>query len=118
MIHVSHTFYLKLFLDKGINVFTWNYRSYGLSSGSPTPENLKRDILTIYKFLRQTLKLKGKIGIYGRSLGGIPASFLTSHADMAIIDRSFSNLADMARWKYRGRFADWLFKIGSGGWQA
>ena len=37
---------------------------------------------------------------------------------MAIVDRSFCNLAAMARWKYQSRFADYLFKIGSCGWQA
>ena len=29
-----------MFLEKGINVFTWNYRAYGRSKGKPTPENL------------------------------------------------------------------------------
>ena len=118
MVHLSHTFYLKMFLDKGINVFTWNYRAYGRSQGKPTPENLKKDIMTVYKFIRSKLGLKGKIGIYGRSLGGIPSSFLANHVDMAIIDRSFCNLAAMAKWKYHGSFADYLFKIGSCGWQA
>ena len=64
------------------------------------------------------MKLRGKIGIYGRSLGGIPSSFLSDRVDMAIIDRSFCNLSAMARWKYYGTFADMLFKLGSCGWQA
>lgn len=118
MVHLSHTYYLKMFLDKGINVFTWNYRAYGRSKGKPTPDNLKRDIEEVYKFIRTKLKLQGKIGIYGRSLGGIPSSFLSNKVDMAIIDRSFCNLAAMAKWKYHGKFADYLFKIGSCGWQA
>ena len=118
MVHLSHTYYIKMFLDKNINVFTWNYRAYGRSHGKPTPENLKRDILEIYKYLRERLGMKGKIGIYGRSLGGIPSSFLSNKVDMAIIDRSFCNLSAMARWKYHGTFADYLFKIGSCGWQA
>ena len=37
---------------------------------------------------------------------------------MAIVDRSFCNLAAMARWKYHSAFADYLFKIGSCGWEA
>ena len=67
-----------MFLDKGINVFTWNYRAYGRSQGKPSPDNLKKDIEEVYKFLREKLKLRGKIGIYGRSLGGIPSSFLSN----------------------------------------
>lgn len=39
--------------------------------------NLKSDVDTIYKYMRETLKLRGKIGIFGRSLGGIPASFMS-----------------------------------------
>ncbi len=116
MVHVSHTYYIKMFLEKDINVFTWNYRAYGRSKGKPSPENLKKDVLEVYRYMREHLKLKGKIGIYGRSLGGIPSSFLSNKVDMAIIDRSFCNLAAMAKWKYRGKFADYLFKIGSCGW--
>ena len=118
MVHLSHTFYIKMFLEKGINVFTWNYRAYGRSKGKPSPENLKKDVQEVLKYLREHLKLRGKIGIYGRSLGGIPSSFLSSQVQMAIIDRSFCNLSAMATWKYRGAFADYLFKIGSCGWQA
>ena len=44
MVHLSHTFYIKMFLEKGINVFTWNYRAYGRSKGKPAPENLKKDV--------------------------------------------------------------------------
>jgi fermentation-respiration switch protein FrsA (DUF1100 family) len=116
MVHVSHTYYIKMFLEKDINVFTWNYRAYGRSKGKPTPENLKKDVLEVYRYMRDRLKITGKIGIYGRSLGGIPSSFLSNKVDMAIIDRSFCNLAAMATWKYRGKFADYLFKIGSCGW--
>ena len=78
MVHLSHTYYIKMFLDKGINVFTWNYRAYGRSKGKPTPDNLKRDVVAVYKYLRNELGLKGKIGIYGRSLGGIPSTFLSN----------------------------------------
>ena len=116
MVHVSHTYYIKVFLEKGINVFTWNYRAYGRSSGTTSPDNLTKDVQEVYNYLRNVIKLRGKIGIYGRSLGGVPSSFLSSQVDMAIVDRSFGNLADMARWKYRSRFADYLFKIGSCGW--
>ena len=67
--------------------------------------------------MRNDLGLKGKIGVYGRSLGGIPATYISPKVDMAIIDRSFCNIGAMAYWKYRGSFADWLFKVFSCGWQ-
>ena len=96
---------------------TWNYRSYGRSKGAPSPETLKEDIEAIYKFMRKEMGMKGKIGVYGRSLGGIPSSHISTKVDMAIIDRSFCNLSAMAYWKYRGHFADLLFKFGTCGWQ-
>ena len=117
MVHLSHTFYLKFFLDKGINVMTWNYRSYGRSKGTPSPDNLKEDIEAIYNYMRKEMGIQGKIGVYGRSLGGIPSSYISTKVDMAIIDRSFCNLSAMAYWKYRGHFADIVFKVGTCGWQ-
>ena len=68
--------------------------------------------------MRETLKIKGKIGIYGRSLGGIPASYLSNRVSMAIVDRSFGNLAETANWKFRSKYANFLLKYGSCGWQA
>ena len=119
MIFESHNYYLKkLFLEKGINVLTWNYRGYGRSSGTPLPETLKSDMIHVYRYMREKMNLKGKIGVYGRSLGGIPSSFLCKHVDMAIIDRSFSNFSDIAYWNFHGKFADNLFKVVSFGWQA
>lgn len=59
----------------------------------------------------------GKIGIYGRSLGGIPSSHVASKVDMAIIDRSFCNLGDMASYKYYGKITALLLNLASCGWQ-
>ena len=116
MIHISHTYYLKLFLDRDINVLIWNYRAYGRSSGTPSPENLKGDIITVFKYLREQIGVRGKIGIYGRSLGGIPTSFIARQADMVIIDRSFSSLSQMAIHLFNGTIAEKLLKFGSCGW--
>ena len=114
---LSHRFYLKIFLESGINVFTWNYRSYGRTRGTATPMNLKSDIETIYDYLRNTIGIKGKIGIYGRSLGGIPAAYMSDRLQMAIVDRTFGNLSDVATYKFRSKMAAKLLKFGSCGWQ-
>lgn len=117
MVHFSHNSYLKYFLEKGFNVMTWNYRGYGRSSGQISPHTLQNDIETIYKYLRKELGITGKIGIYGRSLGGVSASYLANQVDMAIIDRSFCNFKDMAKYKYHGPVASALMLVGSCGWQ-
>lgn len=116
MVHASHSFYLQLFLERGINVFTWNYRGYGRSTGKPSPDCFASDIESVYEYLTKTLGVRGKIGVYGRSLGGIPSSILAPKVDMTIVDRTFCTLADMAKWKYHGKLASWLLKMGSCGW--
>ena len=77
MVHSSHSFFLNYFQKLEFNVFVWNYRWYGLSTGTPTPSNLKSDIDLILKYLKTDLNILGKIGVYGRSLGGIPSSHLS-----------------------------------------
>jgi len=96
MVHVSHSFYLNFFLNRGINVIAWNYRGYGRSSGNSTPDSLKQDVDTVCDYAVKKLGLVGKLGVYGRSLGGIPSSHLANKVQMAIIDRSFGNFKDMA----------------------
>jgi uncharacterized protein len=115
MVHISHSFYLKFFQDKGCNVVTWNYRGYGRSSGAPSPSAIRADIEAIHAKITE-MGFTGKIGVYGRSLGGIPSSHLSSKVDMTIVDRSFNNFVDMARFKYFGRVAAFLFNVGSCGW--
>ena len=118
LVFPAHKFYLKMFLDQGMNVFVWNYRGYGRSKGQPTPEILRRDIDEIYDYLRSAkIGLKGMVGVYGRSLGGIPASHLARRVQMSIVDRSFGSLAAVAEWKYRSKFADYLITLGSCGWR-
>lgn len=62
------------YLPKGFNVFLWNYRGYGRSTGSPTPENLLNDGKVIVDYV---LKHTGmdyasdkKLILHGHSLGG------------------------------------------------
>ena len=58
----------------------WNYRGYGESSkgwfDTLSPSISKRDAEQVLAFTVRNLNLKGKIGIYGRSIGGITACHL------------------------------------------
>ena len=56
----------------------WNYRNYGRSEGSPTPYSSLHDGEAMLKFLVEKLKLTGKIGLFGRSLGGTIATHLAN----------------------------------------
>ena len=78
----------------------WNYRGYGKSENGffnyLNPYICKADAERVLEFMLNQLKLKGKIGIYGRSLGGIASSHLAcKYPDIIqalIVDRTFSDI--------------------------
>ncbi len=78
MVNAPNAFWLNFFLKKGINVMAWNYRGYGDTPGSSNPYNIKTDGESILHFVLNELKIKGKIGIYGRSLGGVVATHIAA----------------------------------------
>ena len=126
MINYPHAFYLRLFLQKGINVLVWNYRGYGLTKArkccltwknTPNPDYFKKDASAILKYLKTQIGVKGKIGVYGRSLGGIAACHLASQVDMIIADRSFGNLYEVAERKFNGESARILYKFATCSWR-
>ena len=87
-----------------------------MSTGSPSPSNLQSDADIVLNYIKTELQVRGKIGVYGRSLGGIPASHLSSRVDVAIIDRTFCDLKEMALSRFSSRVAYYCFWIGSFGW--
>jgi len=62
--------------------------------------------------------LKGKFGVYGRSMGGIATSYLSSMVDMVILDRTFSNLEDVINSKFHGVSAEMIYNIAAFGWDS
>ena len=107
----------------------WNYRGYGRSRSTgacgnsayaklPSPEIIRDDAESILRYLRQQIGVRGKIGIYGRSLGGIAASHLSKYVDISIVDRSFANLDETVEIKFFGKSALALYKIGTCCWRS
>lgn len=96
MAHEHNGFWLQFFLGNQINVMCWNYRNYGRSQGSPDPYTCYHDGEAILKFLIKDLGMKGKISVYGRSIGGTIATHLANtypeYIDFLFIDRSLGNL--------------------------
>jgi hypothetical protein len=60
-----------------MNVMLWNYRGYGRTKGNPNPQNIKSDSLSILNYMKKEMGIKGKFGVYGRSLGGIATTYLS-----------------------------------------
>jgi alpha/beta superfamily hydrolase len=100
-VHSSNAYWLKYFLSNKINVMVWNYRSYGRSSGTPDPYITYHDSEAVLKFIINNLGLKGKIGCFGRSLGGAIASHLANYypkiVEFLFVDRSFGTLDSMVQ---------------------
>ena len=57
----------------------WNYRNYGRSGGEPDPYTSYHDAESILHFLIKKLGIKGKIGCFGRSIGGTIATHLANN---------------------------------------
>lgn len=68
-------------------------------------------------FLKYRIGVKGKIGIYGRSVGCTAACKVSPNVDMIIADRGFSDLHILAEKKFFGKTADLLFYFFTYGWQ-
>ena len=85
-------------LEGGCDILLWNYRGYGSSTGYPTFQNAKSDVLELYDFAKKNFGYK-KYGVYGYSIGGCSATFLANKRklDVLICDRNFTNISEIAK---------------------
>ena len=118
MVNHPHAFYLRFFLNRNINVMLWNYRGYGLSNGTPDPYNVKTDSEVILQFMKDTMKLKGKFGAYGRSLGGLATTHLADKLNLIIADRTFYDFDILADRKFYSLYSKHLFRLGTCKWRS
>jgi len=81
----------------------------------------KVDSERVLDFMVNKLQLKGKIGVYGRSLGGIASCHLANkYPDIVyalIVDRTFGDLEDAAIKKLLGTTTKMLYKMVSCNWK-
>ena len=87
--------HIKFFNSMGINVFNFDYRGYGNSSGSPSEQGLYKDVRAAYDCLiaRKDI-IKDKIVVYGKSLGAPVAADLCLSRKVAavILEGGFPSL--------------------------
>ena len=78
--NISHRQYIVDICKKfEINLFIFDYRGFGKSSGKPCKRNLRKDGEAAYKFLTQYHQVKPKdLVIWGESLGGFVAIWTAS----------------------------------------
>lgn len=78
--------YLDLAFNCKINVFSYDYSGYGLTSHTELSDFcIMEDIKHAYNFLRYELKFEwSKIIVYGQSLGSGPSTFISSLQDSPV----------------------------------
>ncbi|MCG6535360.1 MAG: alpha/beta hydrolase [Syntrophales bacterium LBB04] len=84
--------FLEEYRDRGFSIFSYDYRSYGQSTGKPEEKKLYQDLNLIYNYLTGTLNIPASnIIIHGRSVGGGLATELASKKSCTglILESSF-----------------------------
>lgn len=94
-----------------MNVFVYNYRGYGASSGRPTPGNIRKDGEKIIDYLRNELGIK-RIGIHGESIGGLVASHIakTKDIDFLCADRTLYSISKVGEKSFNPKLTK-LFRM-------
>ena len=91
---------IRLLIERNIQVFIFDYRGYGRSSGSPSEKGVYMDGQAAYNYLVDKEHIPpGNIVFFGRSLGGAVAIELALNRDARsiIIESAFASTKDMAK---------------------
>ena len=105
----------------------WNYRGYGKSEKGSwffdtiNPYICKADSERVLDFMLNKLKLRGKIALYGRSLGGIASCHLANKYPEQIyallVDRTFGELEAVSEKRLLGCCTKRIYNMVSCRWR-
>ncbi len=99
--NISHRLEKILILNQlGLDVFIFDYRGYGKSSGRPSERGLYRDAHAVHNYLISEKRiLPERVILYGESLGGAVAVDLAAKKSVRalIIESAFTSAKDMAK---------------------
>jgi uncharacterized protein len=85
------------FRDLGVNLFAYDYRGFGESSGVPSETGVYTDAMTAYRYLTDTLRVPAsRIVLFGHSLGTGVAIELARHvaASGMIVEDAYTSVAN------------------------
>ena len=90
------------FTKLGYDVFMYDYRGYGKSTGSSSRKNIHADAITMLDWVKKKVPFSNLV-IYGRSLGSAVASNLAvvAHPSLLILETPFANFEDVIYWPLR-----------------
>ncbi len=99
--NVSNRFYIADALVKaGSSALVYDYRGYGLSTGSPTISGILEDGLTVYDYARDKMHYPAnEILLYGESIGTAVTCHIASQRQVAavILQSGIANLPSVAK---------------------
>ena len=77
-------------------------------TGVLVEQNLRRDAETVALYVRQRVGMFAKVGVHGRSIGGVVATHLARKGlvDFLFADRTFGSLEKVAKYSI-GRWTQW-----------
>lgn len=87
---------------RGLDVFAYDYRGYGLSEGKPSEQGVQRDADAAWDALTSSGVAPERIVCFGESLGGAVSIALATRRRCAavIVVSTFTSLRDVARAHY------------------
>lgn len=102
---------IRVFHAWRLNIFIFDYRGYGESSGRPEEHGTYEDARAAWDYLTQAKSIPpDHILLYGRSLGGAVAARLALevHASCLILESTFTSVPDMAHFMFPMLPTRWL----------
>jgi fermentation-respiration switch protein FrsA (DUF1100 family) len=112
--HVNSVLWL---VDKGFNIFIFDYQGYGRSQGEPTIAGVHRDAEAALETLLSMPQVdKEQIIVLGQSIGGAIAVYTVANTPYKdriaalVIDSAFSSYRRIAREKLAQVFITWPFQ--------
>ncbi|MEX2525472.1 MAG: alpha/beta hydrolase [Gammaproteobacteria bacterium] len=94
---------IRIFHEMGMNVFIFDYRGYGKSSGRPSEEGTYRDARAAWEYLTGNRGIPpDRIVLFGRSLGAAVAAWLARQTAPAalILESAFTSVRAMGKKLY------------------
>jgi len=113
----SHFLNLAWLTEHGFDIFIFDYRGYGLSVGTPTPEGVNLDALAALERSKEFLKEKSISSwiVHAQSLGGLIAmraleDFKSDELiDLLVLDSTFDSYDDIAFEKLASHWLTFIF---------
>jgi len=99
--NISHMLdYANILIDKNLQVFLFDYRGYGKSTGAPSEKGIYMDAQAAYDYLVNEERIAAdNIILFGQSLGAAAAIdvAIKNHIRSIIIEGAFTSTRDMSK---------------------